>query len=73
MKQLKPYHIRNTVYVLAFDLFRNQVEREPVVKGKRIGKKLSQHVVFQTQPLPCPYGLCRKGGAGELLRAHWHG
>lgn len=73
MIQLKLYQIRNTVYVLGFDLFRNQAERELVVKGKRIGKTLSQHVVFQTQPLPCPYGQCRQGGAGELLRAHWHG
>lgn len=72
MIQLKPYQIRNTVYVLAFDLFRNQVERELMVKGKRTGKKLSQRVVFQSQPLPCPYGQCRQGGAGELLGAHWH-
>lgn len=65
MIQLKHYQIRNTIYILAFDLFRNQVERELVVKGKRTGKKRSQHVVFQTRPLPCPYGQCRQGGAGS--------
>lgn len=71
MIQLKLYQIRNIVYILAFDLFRNQVKRELVVEGKRTGKKLSQYVVFQTRLLPCPYGQRRQGGAGELLKAHW--
>lgn len=63
MIQLKPYQIRNIIYILAFDLFRNQVKRVLVVKGKkRTEKKLSQYVVFQTQPLPCPYGQWRQGG-----------
>lgn len=71
MLQLKPYQIRNIIYILALHLFRNQVK---VVKGgkKRTGKKRSQYVVFQTQPLPCPYGQWRQGGAGELLKAPWH-
>lgn len=72
MIQLKPYQRRNIIYVLAFDLVRNQVKGELIVKGKRTGKKLSQYVVFQTQPLPCPYGQWRQGGAGEPLKAHWH-
>lgn len=72
MIQLKPYQIRNIAYVLAFDLFRNQVKRQLVVKGKRTGEKLSQCVVFQTLLLPCPYGQWRQGGAGEPLKADWH-
>lgn len=71
MIQLKPCQIRITIYILAFDLFRNQGKRK-LVKGKRTGKKLSQYVVFQTRPLPCPYGQWRQGGAGELLKTHWH-
>lgn len=67
MIQLKHYQI-NIVYVLAFELFRNQVKRELVVKVKRTGKKLSQYVVFQTQPLPCPYGQWRQGGAGSYSK-----
>lgn len=63
MVQLK-HQIRNIIYVLAFDLFRNQVKRELVVEGKRTGKT-EAICCFSNSAVAGPYGHWRQGGAGS--------